>query len=278
MVETAKRIVKKPHLRGGMKHVATGKESPSSTTLTKGLVLMEALAEAGSPISLSELVRKVGLPKTTCHRILSILVNERMVRFEKNSRTYSTGFRFMSLAFRTWRNLDIRQAASDEMQRLGDLTGENIHLAVPDGNEIVYIDRVESRRILRLHSAIGNRASVHCTALGKSMVAAMPPERRERIVASIDFQRVAQDTITDPEKYLEDLDEVQRRGFALAIREHQSDVCGVAAGIRDFRGEVAGAVCVSASVYNTDRDKLIGWAPAVMEAATRISHNLGWMD
>jgi len=250
----------------------------SSTTLTKGLVLMETLAEAGSPIGLSELVRQVGLPKSTCHRILSILVNERLVRFNQKSRTYSTGFRFMSLAFRTWRNLDIRQAASDEMQRLGRLTGENIHLAVPDGNEIVYIDRVESHRILRLHSAIGNRASVHCTALGKSMVAALPSERRQRVVDSIDFVGVAEATITDPQRFTEELAEVQRRGYALAIKEHQSDICGVAASIRDFRGEVAGAVCVSAPVYRTGREKLIAWAPSVMEAATNISHNLGWMD
>lgn len=278
MVKIAGRLVKFATAVKPIDDETMEKESLSSTTLTKSLMLMEALAEAGSPIGLSELVRKVGIPKSTCHRILSILVNERLVRFERKSHTYSTGFRFMSLAFRTWRNLDIRQAASDEMQRLGSLTDENIHLAVPDGNEIVFIDRVESHKILRLHSAIGNRASVHCTALGKSMLAAMPSERRERIVASIDFLRVAEDTITDPTKYADELDEIRERGYALAIMEHQSDICGVAASIRDFRGEVTGAVCVSAPVFRTDREKLIGWAPSVMEAAKRISHNLGWME
>jgi len=87
------------------------KDSLSSTTLTKSLMLMEVLADAGSPMGLSELVRKVGLPKSTCHRILSILVNEHLVQFEQKSRTYGIGFRFMSLAFQTWQNLDLRRAA-----------------------------------------------------------------------------------------------------------------------------------------------------------------------
>lgn len=256
----------------------TNKESLSSTTLTKSMMLMEVLADAGSPMGLSELVRKVDLPKSTCHRILSILVNERLVQFEQRSRTYGIGFRFMSLAFQTWQNLDLRRAATEDMQRLGKFAGENIHLAVPDGNEIVFIDRVESHEILRHRSAIGNRASIHCTALGKAMVASMSAERRDAIVSSLSFEQVADKTITDPAQFDREIADIQRTGYAIAIREHQSDVCAVAASIRDFRGGIVGAISISAPVFRADRKKLVGWAPAVMEAAKRISQNLGWMD
>lgn len=252
------------------------RESLSSTTLTKSLMLMEILSEVGSPIGLSEIVRRVGIPKSTCHRLLSILVNQRLVQFEKRSRTYGIGFRFMSLAFRTWQNLEVRHAALDEMHRLAKLTGENIHLSVPDGNEIVYIDRVETHKILRMHSAVGNRASVHCTAMGKSMVAAMPAERRDEIVASLTFERVAEDTITDRDVYLRELDDVRRKGYALAIKEHQSDIDGVAACVRDFRNEIVGSISVTAPSFRADRQKLEGWAPSVIEAAKQVSRNLGW--
>ncbi len=254
------------------------KNSLSSTTLTKSLMLMEVLADTGSPMGLSDLVRKVGLPKSTCHRILSILVNERLVQFEQNSRTYGIGFRFMSLAFQTWQNLELRRAAIEDMQRLGKFTNENIHLAVPDGTEIVFIDRVESHEILRHRSAIGNRAGVHCTALGKAMLASMPIAKQREIVSSLTLEAVAEMTITDAGRFEDEIAEVRRKGYAIAIREHQSDTCAIAASISDFRDEVVGAVSVSAPVFRVDRKQLDAWAGAVMEAAKRISQNLGWTD
>lgn len=255
-----------------------GREALNSTTLRKSMAFLETLAEAGTPLGLSELVQRTGLPKSTSFRILSILANERLIHFDAASRTYRIGYRFMSLAFNMWHHLDLRRAAVEEMRRLGKASGENIHLAVLDGNEIVFIDRVESHKILRLHSAIGNRASVHCTALGKSMVAFLPQERQAEIVKSLSFEKIAEKTITDPARYERELRKVRSQGYALAFKEHQSDVCGVASPIRDFRGEIVGSVCISAPVFRTDRDRLEGWAPQVVEAAQTISRNLGWME
>ena len=251
------------------------KEDLNSTTLTKSLALLEVLADAGTPMGLTELIRRTGMPKSTGHRILSILANQRLVRFDEATRTYRVGYRFMSLAFTMWQNLDLRRAAIDEMRALSEKCRENTHLAVLDGHEIVFIDRVEFHQIMRLLSAIGNRASVHCTALGKAMVAFQSPARRDAIIAAVAFERVAECTITDPRRYAEELDTVRRCGFAVAVREHQSDICGVAAPIRDFRGEVFAALSITVPAFRTDDDRLTAWGPLVVDAAAAISRNLG---
>ena len=252
------------------------KDPLSSTTLTKSMALLSELADAGAPLTLTDLIRRTGLPKSTTHRILSILDNERLAQFDPDSRTYRIGYRFMSLAFTMWQNLDLRRAAIDEMRRLSEESRENTHLAVLDGPEIVYIDRVEAHPVTRLKSAVGNRASVHCTALGKAIMAFLPPKRHEEIMRSVTFDRVADGTITDPKAYRADLETVRQRGFAVAVREHQSDVTGVAAPIRDFRNEVVGAVAISIPLFRTDDDRLAAWGPRVIEATRTISRNLGW--
>ena len=100
---------------------------------------------------------------------------------------------------------------------------------------------------------------------------------REKIIKTLAFERVAENTIMDEQRYREELESVRQQGYAIAYREHQSDVCGVAASIRDFRGEVAGALSISAPCLRADVKKLRGWGPMVCEATTRVSQKLGWL-
>lgn len=252
-------------------------EAPPTSMLGKSLTLLEILADNGTPMSLKELVQATGLPKSSVHRQLAALVDEHLVQYDRSSRSYHIGYRFMSLAFRMWQNLDLRRAATEKMRELSEEVGENTHLAVLDGNEIVYIDRIEYHQIMDIHSAVGNRAPIHCVSLGKAMVAYQEPRRISELVASTDFVQIAENTVTDPDLYLKQLDDVRRRGFADADREHQSHLRAIAAPIRDFRNEVIAAVSITVPTFRMDHDKLLTWGPRLVDITQEISRSLGWV-
>lgn len=248
-----------------------------STSLRKSLKVLEHLAAEGRALSFSEIVAGAQLPKSTGHRLLSVLVNERLVLFDAEAQTYRIGLRFMSLAFQTWHRLDLRRAAEPHMRRLADATGENVHLAVRDGAEIVYIERVESQAVVRMHAAVGARAPLHCTALGKAMLALLEPSVRDALIAGVVLRPLTPHTITSSEALVADLEAQRTRGYARDRSEHQPDVHCVAAPIRNFRGAPIAAISVSAPTFRVPEAQMEGWGELVAAAACRISIEAGWV-
>ena len=251
------------------------KEELHSTTLSKCLMVLDVLSRSDHVLSYTEVLERTELPKSTVYRLLSILSNERLVHYDSQSRAYRMGYRLLELAARGLNNFDLRRAAAPILRSVGEATGESVLLAMRDGDEIVYIDRVESTRSVRPSTMVGNRAPLYCTGLGKAILAFLPEPTRRTLYETMAFHAFTPNTITSVEVLESELSRVRERGFSFDDTEHQPDIRCVAAPIIGPQGEVVGAVSISAPSSRADWKNLETWTPLVRGAVASISREIG---
>jgi IclR family transcriptional regulator, KDG regulon repressor len=165
-----------------------------SLTVDKALRILELLGDG--ELRLTDLSSKLGEHKCTVQRLLSTLQARGFVRQNGDNKRYSLGLKILQLASATLANMDLRAAAREPMQRLGDLTSETIHLGVYDEPHLVYIDKIESTFPIRMYSRVGARAESYCTGVGKALVAFLSDYERERYIQKVSFTRFTPNTIT----------------------------------------------------------------------------------
>ncbi|HKS43847.1 MAG TPA: IclR family transcriptional regulator, partial [Amycolatopsis sp.] len=156
-------------------------------------------------------------------------------------------------------------------------TGHTVHLASYEAGEVIYIDKYESKHNVRMYSRIGKRAALHCTAVAKVLIAALPESERRRVAASIDYVKLTGNTITTPDAYLAELDRVAQRGYAIDDAEHEDFIHCIAAPVRGPGGVVLAAVSVSVPRVLLDFDGLLALLPDLKAGARDASVQCGWM-
>lgn len=244
--------------------------------LDRALDVLEALAEAPGDASLgvSEIARRIGATKTAAFRILVNLERRGYVDKDPATATYALGTRLAYLGERSLSAIDLRGAARPMLAELHRRFGETVNLAVRDGAEIVYVDMIESGHGLRMAARIGGRDALHSTALGKAILAFLPPEARDDLLRGGLPARTGQ-TITEPVKLLAELARVRERGFAEDRGENEVGARCLGAPIFDHRGAVAGAISISAPDSRLDDARAAVAAAAVVEGAAGVTRRLG---
>jgi DNA-binding IclR family transcriptional regulator len=173
--------------------------------------LLESLSTAPQGLSLGELAKKVSLPKGTTHRLVSSLTYFNYVKQSPSSRRYKLGFKLVTFGNMLLDQIDLRSESRPFLFELAQKTQETTHLAVLDINEALYIDKIQlSSEGFHMTSRIGFRAPLHCTAVGKILLAHMPPEQIEWIVAQKGLPRSTVHTLTDTEQLKSHLQRIKR--------------------------------------------------------------------
>jgi DNA-binding IclR family transcriptional regulator len=245
-----------------------------AAALGKAMQVLDLVAHAAAPPSFAELAQASGLPRATLHRLLGAWIALEMVA-STTDRRYRPGIHLLTLARHTWERLDVRSAAQAPMRHLNAATGETVQLAVLSGDAIVWVDKLESVNPLRLHSAIGGRGPVHCTAVGKAMLAFLDPVAQRALLWRLDLVRHTPHTLTSRTRLTAELDDVRRAVVAFDREEHREGIHCVASPVLDHQGRVAGAISVTAPVSRVDARALRGFAPLVREAAAQTARALG---
>ncbi len=240
-------------------------------TLLRGLALLEAAAEGVH--DLDRLAGHTALTRSTAHRLLSTLVRAGYLRHVPRE-GYHLGPRVIELGFRAHGQLHLPSLARPHLQWLDETTQETVNLAVLDGTQVVYIDKLPGRRRLQLSSFIGARLPAQSTALGKALVSGLPPAEWERHFCP-GLKRTPK-TIADFETFRRAVAEAARLGYALDLEENEPGIRCIASPIRDGSGAVVAAVSLSSAVVYLDDQRIEALIPLVQEAARRISHELGW--
>lgn len=252
------------------------RETPAGTgALDKGLTLLARICDAPKPLRFVDLLRETGMPKATLHRMLGALRAHRLVALDPREQTYMPGLRTLEMAQRAWDGMDLRRAAADEIRWLGEKTGDTVHLAVLDETEVVYVDKVESQQPIRMFSAVGKRGPLYCTGVGKAIAAFLDDETRARIAERLAMKRYTPNTLASRTAFLRHMEQIRDRGYALDMEEHELGIRCAAAPIFNHRGEVVGGVSVTAPSFRLPPERLEKIAPFVVQAARRITRNLG---
>ncbi|WP_298325967.1 IclR family transcriptional regulator [Haloactinopolyspora sp.] len=246
-----------------------------SQTIQRAIELVKKTAE--EPLSLAQAAEVLGVHKSTALRILRTLEAARFVR-KTGAGTYVVGSGLIELSELALGSMDLRQFASAHLRELGRETGHTVHLAQLTGDEIIYIDKVDSPAFdaVTLPSRVGRAVSIYASAVGKVILAYLSRVERDRLLAHVTFERHTDTTLTNRGSLERELTEIRRRGWATDDGEHDAYVKCVAAPIRDSRGQVVAAVSVTAIEVVATLAQLEERLPLLLDTAEAISAELGY--
>lgn len=240
-----------------------------SQSVERALVLIEELASG--PKRLGDLAEVLGTHKSTVLRTLQTLEKHGWVRREGEIPVFSLGLRVVELSGSVLEDLDIRTVARPQLDRLGAATGETVHLGVMDGSEMVYLDKVESVHPVRMYSRIGARADLHCTGVGKVLLAFTPVEDWPEL----GLRKFTSRTIVTHEDLVAATAEIRRRGWGWDEQEHEESVRCIAAPVLGPGGDVLAAVSLSVPTSRLSTKQLREHVPLLLDVTRRITQGLG---
>lgn len=240
--------------------------------------LLENLSKSPQGLSLGELAGQVGLPKGTTHRLVSSLAYFNYVKQDPTDRKYKLGFKLVTFGNMVLDQIDLRSESRSFLFELAQKARETTHLAVLDHDEALYIDKIQlSNEGLHMASRIGYRSPLHCTAVGKILLAHMPQAQILRIIEQKGLPRRTAHTWTDAGKLKSHLQHIIRQGYVLDNEEHSEGVRCVAAPVYDMDGSVVAAISISAPAVRVTLEiarKSI--KELVIATAKKISNQLGY--
>jgi DNA-binding IclR family transcriptional regulator len=234
----------------------------------RALQILVSLGEGDR--SLDQLATELDVHKTTVLRLLRTMEAERFVRRDEAHR-YRLGSRLFALADTAREQHVVRAVAAPHLQRLNQRTGQTVHLAAYESGQVVYIDKLDSVQSVRMYSQVGVPAALHCTAVGKVLLAAQPKRQREALLASIEYKRFTPTTITGPDALRDELDRVRAQGWAQDRAEHESFINCIGAPITERSGRVVGAVSVSVPDVLLSYDQVLELLPELLAATAAIA-------
>ena len=242
--------------------------------LDRAFAIIDALAETHEDASLAEIAAIVKMHKSTVHRLMMNLERHRLVERDQTGH-YRLGMKLYDLGIRAFSRFDIRLRARPHLEKLMFNTEETVHLCILDDGEMLYVDKVEPRRSIRMSSTVGRRNAVHCTAVGKAVLASLSEAVVDQIISQRGLRRFTARTLTTPAELKSELREIRRRGYAIDDEENEEGVRCIGAMVRDYSGRPAAAISVSAPSFRMSREKLRVLAPIICETARAVSLEWG---
>lgn len=244
-----------------------------NNTLIKGLAIIELLAHSDRTLGLTEIATELDLGKSNVHRLLQALVEARYILRDERSGRYAAAIKLWELGSAVLSKLDLRMHAEQVMEELLASTQETVHLSVLDGDEVVYVHKLDSPNPVRAYTQIGGRAQAHCVATGKAMLAFHSAAALERLSHHL-LARTPK-SIIDPEQFLQEMARIRIQGYAVNKGEWNESVHGIASPITDVSGQVVAALGLSGPRERFKVAQIKTFAPLVVDAALRVSQRLG---
>lgn len=246
-----------------------------SSIVSKLFLLLTIISETRKPMTFSELVTKSGVNKSTIHRILSICMEEQLVQFDSQRKSYLLGPKVFNLVKNAYNGYDIQAISLDEMMRLHDLFGENITIGIPSGMEVVYLRLLEADIAWGSMQRPGMREPVHCSASGKALLAFLPDKIIDAKLKGYNFERLTDQTITSEEGFKDALNAVREAGYATNDREEYDHLVGISAPIFNYMSEPIAVLNIwSVKTHHTLAD-LKGWAEELVLSSGRVTGLIG---
>lgn len=240
-------------------------------SVARGLKIMEMLAASTDTVSVTELADALGIDKSSASRLVQTLANHGYAEQDPQSRRYRLGPQVVRLSRSLLTRMPLRNEADPFLHNLVNRTGECAHLAILAQNQALYIDQVESPASLRVTTGVGTLAPLHCTALGKSLLAFSA----EAVFPS-EMRAFTPRTITDVETLRHHLEQVRQQGYAVDDEEYDFGVRCVAAPVFDYRGKAVGAIGVSGPAGRMTLQRVAEFAAVVAEVSRDLSDRLSF--
>lgn len=243
------------------------------TSLVKGIRVLELLAGTRS-LGVSEVARLLGMNRASSHRFLSTLREIGYVERQSDGK-YRLSLKVLEVGMKALNRFEIRKAAQPYMQELSLCSKETINLGFWDGLEVIHLEKIHSREVLRMDSAIGTKAPAYCTALGKAILANLPGEEISAYLDSIEMTKLAPNTITNKNQLLKELNITRTRCYSIDNEELAIGLRCIAGAVFDHTGYPAYAMSVAGPTVRLTLEKIDELKNAVLSACRKLSEYLG---
>jgi DNA-binding IclR family transcriptional regulator len=255
-------------------------ETPQGTykvqALDRAFAVLDLLGESDTPLGLAQVALSLQLHKSTAHRFLMVLERHRMVERTPGGK-FRLGLKLFDLGNRAIEQYDLREHAQPYLRRLVAETEETAHLCILEGAHVIYIDKIEPARSVRMITRIGASNPVHCTSVGKAMLAFLPEERLNDVLRRIRFERYTPRTITTPEALRAEIEKTRRRGYAVDDEEFEDGLRCIAVPLLDAQRLPVAAVSVSGPSFRVTAQKLPSIATHLLQCVRGISGDMGFV-
>jgi IclR family transcriptional regulator, KDG regulon repressor len=245
------------------------------SSVATAIRVLKAFSEDEVEIGISALARRLGLAKSTVHRLAVTLVSEGMLEQDRENGKYQLGIALFRLGALVRRRMNVSSEARPYLFDLREKINESVHLAILDETEIMYVYNLEGTHAIRMRSDIGVRKPAYCTAEGQAILAFQSDDIIERVIAAGLTARTPK-TITNAEKFIKELATTRQRGCAIEDEESELGMISIAAPIRDDSGDVVAAVGIAGPVTRLSKKSIASVMPHVIATADQVSVRLGY--
>lgn len=250
------------------------KEPTTNTTLLRAISLLEEIATAEHSISAADLDKHLDIPKPTIHRLLKQLEDQQLIMRDLDGRHLLPGPRLHRMAMGTLANESLKAPRRLLLERLAREVGETCNLALLDGHELLYYDRVETNWPVRIQLAPGSRLPLHCTSSGKLFLALLPPHRRRTMLSSLTLDTHTPYTLTSVDALEEQLRQVARDQLSTDNEEFIHGMVAIAVPIYDRVGHMQATLAIHAPRLRHSIESLMEWAPLMRQVAAELEETL----
>ncbi len=245
----------------------------ANRTLQRGLNVLELLSEHPDGLELHEIANTLSMPKSSAHNLMQTLLSMRYVRLTPSAQ-YQLTLKTFEVGAAVVQGTDINQVVRQYMMKAFNECNETMHCGVLAGRKVLYIDKIESTRSIRMASHVGIQMPLHATAMGKAFLAAMPEEDARRLLMRETLEQLTPHTITDVDALMLQLREIRERGWALEDEENTESVCCVGVAVLDRDGKPAYALSISAPSFRMNEELQETYGALLITAKHRIERVL----
>ena len=246
-------------------------QMPEDSSTLKAFGILELVARADGPLSLDDLTQLCGLPKPSVYRILGTLQRGGLVQREPAAKRYCIGVRLSKLALEVMMRSPQRARRHAILQQLVAEIGETCNLTMLDGNEVLYLDRVETTSPVRVHLAAGSRVPLHCTASGKLFLSQLTDTQVATLLGPGPYRRFTENTIVDPDALQKALRRIRSEGIGTDVGEFLEGSVALSVPVTDAQGRVCATVAVHGPAPRVTLRSAMAFLPALRRAATAMA-------
>ncbi|WP_353611392.1 IclR family transcriptional regulator [Bacillus sp. FJAT-27251] len=238
--------------------------------------VLELFLSSDQYLSVKEISDRLGLSKSTVHGIIKTLEFRGYLKQNPADQKYKLGMKLFELGNQVSQQINIAEIARPVIKELVQSMQETVHLVVYENGEVIYVEKLDGPRALRIYSHIGKRAPIHCTGVGKAILAHLDDAKVEELLSNDDLKPFTEHTMTDKQQVKQQLESIRERGYAVDDEEIELGLQCVAAPIFDHKGKAVAAISCAAPKMRLDQEKLNLAIIQIKGAASRISASLGY--
>ena len=244
--------------------------------IDRAVAILNELGRNNGKLSGLDLAQKLGLHKSTVHRLVAVLMANGLVERKPGGMKYGLGWRVFELGMAAGSRLDFLERVRPHVARLVELTGETAHFCMLRHEDVVSLVSVESQYTLHKPATVGRTIPLHSTAQGKAILAFLPRRQTEEQLKDYVFTRYTANTIVGAEQFREELALVRKRGYAVDNEELEEGLRCVAAPVRDHAGAAIGALGIAGPTFRVSGARLPALSRAIIQTADAFSTALGY--